>query len=363
MRGSFLSGLLTLVLSAVAGVALLAVAGYFLLGPDFGGLLGTPRPAEHTETAQQAPGAPAVAGAATAPKAGAAQPAAPQPAPTEATATTPVANPASSDTATATGSRDVSPAAAAPQPSGEAQSPPTDGAVADAKATAPKPSAAELAAAAIAAAPADKGSGDAPRRFPRILVEDAGTLKSDDTIIHLAGVVAPAAGETCKDAAGTAWPCGNRAKTALRSMIRFRTVECRSVGAAEAGGFTARCTVAGDDLSLWLVEQGWARATADADREFQDKAEAAKKAKRGLWRAADSALPEIHAYPTGGVTTTVPAAPPHDYDPGFGGEAPPEAQSGSDMTGIDIVPAPDRTPAPATGAPMVLPTPASPTQP
>lgn len=136
------------------------------------------------------------------------------------------------------------------------------------------------------------------------------------------------------------------------------------VGAAEAGGFAARCTVAGDDLSLWLVEQGWARATADADREFQDKAAAAKKAKRGLWRTADSALPEIPAYPTGGVTTNVPAAPPHDYDPGFGGDALPEAQSGSAMTGIDIVPAPDRTtPAPATGAPMVLLTPASPTQP
>lgn len=370
MRGSFLSGLLTLVLSAVAGVALLAVAGYFLLGPDFGGLLGTPRPAEHTETARQAPGAPVAAEAAaptpTAPKAGVVQPATPQPAPTETAATTPVANPApaASDTASAAGSRDVSPPAATPQPLGEAQPRPTDGAAADAKATTPKPSAAELAAAAIAAAPADKGSGDAPRRFPRVVVEDAGTLKYDDTIIHLAGVVAPAAGETCKDAAGTAWPCGNRAKTALRSMIRFRTVECRSVGAAEAGGFTARCTVAGDDLSLWLVEQGWARATADADRAFQDKAEAAKKAKRGLWRAADSALPEIPAYPTGGVTTHVPAAPPHEYDPGFGGEAPPEAQSGSDMTGIEIVPAPDRTtPAPATGAPMVLPTPASPTPP
>lgn len=362
MRGSFLSGLLTLVLSAVAGVALLAVVGYFLLGPDFGGLLGTPRPPEHAETARQAPGVPAAVGgatsASTAPKAGAAQPAAPQPAPTEVATTTPAASQsqAASDTTSATGSRDVSPAAAVPAASGEAQTGAAQGSAVS------KPSAAELAAAAIAAAPVDTSAGEAPRRFPRVTVEDAGTLKAGDTIIHLAGIVAPVAGETCKDAAGTSWPCGNRAKTALRSMIRFRAVECRPAGAADGGGFTARCTVAGDDLSRWLVEQGWASAAADADQDFQDKAAAAKKAKRGLWRAADGALPEIPAYPTGGVTTNVPPAPPHDYDPGFGGDAPPEAQSGEAATGIEIVPAPDRS-APASGAPMVLQTPATPTQP
>jgi endonuclease YncB( thermonuclease family) len=116
-----------------------------------------------------------------------------------------------------------------------------------------------------------------PTLLFNVIVLSAGTLKAGDRTIHLAGVAAPEFKRRC-GAAAAAWPCGRMARAALRRLIRGRAVEC-DLPAGMAGAVAARCRVAGEDLSAWLVAQGWA-----ADGEEHAAAEAAaREARLGLW--------------------------------------------------------------------------------
>ena len=79
---------------------------------------------------------------------------------------------------------------------------------------------------------------------------------------------------SCGDGAD-AWPCGRLARAALRSFIHGRAIECEIPAGADAIPNPARCLVGGDDISEWLVAQGWAK------RGGGDYAEAEKTAKDG----------------------------------------------------------------------------------
>ena len=48
------------------------------------------------------------------------------------------------------------------------------------------------------------------KRFYRVIVQDAGTLKTGNHIIHLKGISVREQDETCKDESGKTWPCGTR---------------------------------------------------------------------------------------------------------------------------------------------------------
>ncbi len=116
------------------------------------------------------------------------------------------------------------------------------------------------------------------RRYHRIVVEDAGTLRSGDATIRLAGIAPVPGDKTCTDAAGHDWPCGRIAAGALRMLIRNRAIDC-SVVEKTSDGIAATCSVGLQDLNGWLVEQGWAE---DAGGGYGTQAEAARAAKRGI---------------------------------------------------------------------------------
>lgn len=96
--------------------------------------------------------------------------------------------------------------------------------------------------------------------FQRVAVVDGATFRSGERTIQLAHVVAPARAHQCTDGAGRAWPCGERARAALRDHLRNKRVECRATAVPGA----MRCSVEGQDVAAWLVEQGWATAGAGA---------------------------------------------------------------------------------------------------
>jgi endonuclease YncB( thermonuclease family) len=124
--------------------------------------------------------------------------------------------------------------------------------------------------------------------YYRVTVRDADTLESGGATIRLAGITARDADATCKDKKGKAWRCGAAAKSALAHLIRARSVTCGLPKSGKPKDFTARCTVAGADLSLWLVRQGWAKPTDPPEPALAEAAEAAKKDGVGLWRASDA---------------------------------------------------------------------------
>jgi endonuclease YncB( thermonuclease family) len=121
-------------------------------------------------------------------------------------------------------------------------------------------------------------------RFYRVVVRDGGTLETrGDIVITLEGIDAYAADETCKDAKGRIWSCGKSAQVALTRLIRGRAVVCKVPAMGKLSSVTARCTLAGTDLSTWMVAQGWAKP-ATAEAKLAQAADAARKKKIGVWR-------------------------------------------------------------------------------
>ena len=115
-------------------------------------------------------------------------------------------------------------------------------------------------------------------RLNRPVATAAGVFSSGDFEVTLSDIEPPRRMRYCTDTAGRDWPCGARARTAFRSYLRGRSVECRIDPKAPAGKVIAPCTLAGRDIALWLVENGWARTEAST---YEDAAEAARKAGKG----------------------------------------------------------------------------------
>jgi len=123
-----------------------------------------------------------------------------------------------------------------------------------------------------------------PKLLYRVVVQDGGTLRAGDTLIVLEGIAAHDAGAQCKDTNGRSWPCGARARAALRRLIQGRAVRCHVPTSSDRPRLTARCTVGGTDLSLWMVSQGWAKPKDPAETKLAKAADAARKRKVGIWR-------------------------------------------------------------------------------
>ena len=153
--------------------------------------------------------------------------------------------------------------------------------------------AAEKAEAERNAALEQKAATPLPRetkRYFKVRVRDAGTLEAgllptDTVVIRLEGIDAREADETCKKENGASWPCGAKARAALIRFIRSRAVTCTLPQGGETKDFAARCSVVGQDLSTWLVRQGWATPQKGAEPELAKALEAAKTERLGLWQS------------------------------------------------------------------------------
>ena len=135
---------------------------------------------------------------------------------------------------------------------------------------------------AVAATPPPK-----TKLYYRITVRDGGTLESGGVVIRLVGIAARDADATCKGKDGKPWRCGAAARGALTRLIRTRAVTCELPKSGEQKDFAARCTVAGTDLSTWMVRQGWAEPNVPSEPPLADAAQAAKQEHAGLWRGAE----------------------------------------------------------------------------
>ena len=134
-----------------------------------------------------------------------------------------------------------------------------------------------------------------PRRFFRVVVADAGTLVAGDRTLRLADVDVPSADAECGDAAGNRWSCGTRARTALRRLVRHRAVECLPLGEASLaadGTSIVRCRVGRTDIATWLVENGWAAPADAAAPALAALGETARDENRGLWQTEPKGLDE-----------------------------------------------------------------------
>lgn len=112
----------------------------------------------------------------------------------------------------------------------------------------------------------------------RARVVDGDTLSVGDARVRLTGIDAPELDQTCGEG-GTAWACGQAARSFLDRIAGDTDVSCRRSGRDRYGRTLATCSVAGRDIGKAIVDAGW--AVADLSYGL-DQAEAQAQ-KRGIW--------------------------------------------------------------------------------
>jgi endonuclease YncB( thermonuclease family) len=119
-----------------------------------------------------------------------------------------------------------------------------------------------------------------PIELARPVAENAGMLSFGERRLQLAGIIPTPADRICGPA-GRQWPCGMMAKTALRQLLRNRSLTCDLDMAEWKGMATAACRLGAQDLGIWLAENGWAEAEAGSP--LDAVAEKAKQAQKGIY--------------------------------------------------------------------------------
>jgi endonuclease YncB( thermonuclease family) len=114
-------------------------------------------------------------------------------------------------------------------------------------------------------------------------VIDGDTIEVHGERIRLHGIDAPESDQTCLDAAGQKWRCGQQAALALQDLIGRRTVTCEERDTDRYGRIIGRCTAGGVDIGRWLVAEGLALAYRRYSRDYVAAEEEARAAGRGMW--------------------------------------------------------------------------------
>lgn len=117
-----------------------------------------------------------------------------------------------------------------------------------------------------------------------ISVIDGDTIQVGGRIVQLAGIDAPEMGQVCVHD-DQDWHCGLRAAYALNKLIELAAapVICSGLVDGLSGVAEANCESRSDNLSLTMLQSGYAVALPDASIFYQDAQKIARKANLGLW--------------------------------------------------------------------------------
>lgn len=136
---------------------------------------------------------------------------------------------------------------------------------------------------AVADDPDANSAQPALQRFARVIVQDAGSVVAGKVTIRFEGLRPLALDARCDEGA-TSWPCGRAGRSALRRLIRGRTIACERIASLADGEISGRCTVASVSINEWLVRYGWARPLEEQDEVMAAALETARDEGRGQWR-------------------------------------------------------------------------------
>lgn len=161
-------------------------------------------------------------------------------------------------------------------------------------------------------APVDEG--EPMQLLQRPIALAAGKLESQGRIIDLQGVETVPVDQTCQSSSGEAWPCGMQARTAFRQWLRSRAIMCRLPQNDSGAAVATQCSVGNDDAALWLVANGWAKATPGGA--YVEAGQKAEEAKLGVYGdKPDASLPILGSDIDGPLQNPSPLAPETEPQP------------------------------------------------
>ena len=115
-------------------------------------------------------------------------------------------------------------------------------------------------------------------------VVDGDTIWIGETKIRLHGIDAPESKQTCTDADGNEWRCGQGATFALANLIQNHWITCKGDERDRYRRLIAICYAGPYDLNAMIVQRGWALAYRRYSMDYVDEETDAKVHKEGLWR-------------------------------------------------------------------------------
>ena len=116
-----------------------------------------------------------------------------------------------------------------------------------------------------------------------VVITDGDTIKMGRIRYRLYGIDAPELRQFCRGERGKNFACGEKARKALRGLVRGRSVICQPTGAVSYRRKIATCFVGGVDMGAWMVRRGWAVAYRRFSKKYIKLEEDAKIKKRGIW--------------------------------------------------------------------------------
>jgi endonuclease YncB( thermonuclease family) len=117
-------------------------------------------------------------------------------------------------------------------------------------------------------------------------VVDGDGLEINGTKIRLFGIDAPKIDQYCQRDDHTRWRCGHYSSVELDRLVASHDVTCTVRTLDQYDRTVATCRVGDVDVGESQVRNGWAVAYRKFTKDYVDEEDAARTAKRGVWRGA-----------------------------------------------------------------------------
>lgn len=117
---------------------------------------------------------------------------------------------------------------------------------------------------------------------------DGDTLNVEGLGIRLHGIDAPETAQTCRDASGRDYACGDRATARLRGLAENRRVTCEGREFDQYKRFVAVCRVGAVEINRTMVVEGHAWAFLRFSQDYVAAEQEARTARRGVFAAANT---------------------------------------------------------------------------